>query len=135
MLSWHNAMLFFKSNVNIDYFTKVYMKAFLIGCFLTVLKMLSFIIWQNALLIKFSFSKEHFGREQFARGYRRAFFRKQKIFLTKQTKASGTPQPPLNLRLKALSLTTHRPKHHIIFNPNRLQSTTPENSKCLLLVC
>ena len=59
--------------MSIGYFTQVYMKAFLIECFFAVPKILSYILLKNALRTKFSISKEHFERDQFAMGYRRDY--------------------------------------------------------------
>ena len=44
------------------------------------------ILWQNALLTKNSFFKEHIKREQFSRKYRRGFLREQKSIITKYIK-------------------------------------------------
>ena len=50
-------MLFLDSNLSIVYFTKAYMRAFLIEFSVTVSKMLSYILCKNALLKNSTFLK------------------------------------------------------------------------------
>ena len=58
MLSWQNAL--FKEQFTKGAFLKVCRRAFLRECSLGLSKMLSHILWQNALLAKCSCPQEHF---------------------------------------------------------------------------